>query len=132
MIIRSGEGPAPEPGRRRVAITPDGVATIHIALTTLGCPLQAEIRRRIAERLVHAQSTAALLTTFNDVDMSAVIEARDKYKDLFAKKHDIRLGFMGFFAKAACLALKDVPADPGVAELALATGSAGCGADSAR
>ncbi|RZV46512.1 MAG: dihydrolipoyllysine-residue succinyltransferase, partial [Sphingomonadaceae bacterium] len=56
------------------------------------------------------QDNAALLTTFNDVDMSAVIEARAKYKDMFAKKHDIRLGFMGFFAKAACLALKDVPA----------------------
>jgi 2-oxoglutarate dehydrogenase E2 component (dihydrolipoamide succinyltransferase) len=51
-----------------------------------------------------------MLTTFNDVDMSAVIEARNRYKDLFEKKHAVRLGFMGFFAKAACLALKDVPA----------------------
>ncbi len=67
------------------------------------------MRQTIAKRLKGAQDTAALLTTFNDVDMSAVIEARNKYKDLFAKKHDIRLGFMGFFAKAACLALKDVP-----------------------
>jgi 2-oxoglutarate dehydrogenase E2 component (dihydrolipoamide succinyltransferase) len=68
------------------------------------------MRQTIAKRLKAAQDNAALLTTFNDVDMSAVMEARDKYKDLFAKKHDIRLGFMGFFAKAACLALKDVPA----------------------
>ncbi|UOR15044.1 2-oxoglutarate dehydrogenase complex dihydrolipoyllysine-residue succinyltransferase [Qipengyuania aquimaris] len=68
------------------------------------------MRQTIAKRLKGAQENAALLTTFNDVDMSAVIEARTKYKDLFAKKHDIRLGFMGFFAKAACLALKDVPA----------------------
>jgi 2-oxoglutarate dehydrogenase E2 component (dihydrolipoamide succinyltransferase) len=68
------------------------------------------MRQTIAKRLKAAQDNAALLTTFNDVDMSAVIAARDKYKDLFAKKHDIRLGFMGFFAKAACLALKDVPA----------------------
>jgi 2-oxoglutarate dehydrogenase E2 component (dihydrolipoamide succinyltransferase) len=68
------------------------------------------MRQTIAKRLKSAQDNAALLTTFNDVDMSAVMEARDKYKDLFAKKHDIRLGFMGFFAKAACLALKDVPA----------------------
>jgi len=68
------------------------------------------MRQTIAKRLKAAQDNAAMLTTFNDVDMSAVIEARDKYKDLFAKKHDIRLGFMGFFAKAACLALKDVPA----------------------
>ena len=67
------------------------------------------MRQTIAKRLKGAQDTAALLTTFNDVDMSAVIEARGKYKDLFAKKHDIKLGFMGFFAKAACLALKDVP-----------------------
>ncbi len=67
------------------------------------------MRQTIAKRLKSAQDTAALLTTFNDVDMTAVMEARDKYKDLFAKKHDIRLGFMGFFAKAACLALKDVP-----------------------
>lgn len=68
------------------------------------------MRQTIAKRLKNAQDTAALLTTFNDVDMSAVIEARSKYKDLFEKKHGIRLGFMGFFAKAACLALKDVPA----------------------
>jgi 2-oxoglutarate dehydrogenase E2 component (dihydrolipoamide succinyltransferase) len=67
------------------------------------------MRQTIAKRLKAAQDQAALLTTFNDCDMSAVMEARDKYKDLFAKKHDIRLGFMGFFAKAACLALKDVP-----------------------
>ncbi|MGY6551649.1 MAG: 2-oxoglutarate dehydrogenase complex dihydrolipoyllysine-residue succinyltransferase [Erythrobacter sp.] len=68
------------------------------------------MRQTIAKRLKGAQDNAALLTTFNDCDMSAVMAARDKYKDLFAKKHDIRLGFMGFFAKAACLALKDVPA----------------------
>ena len=67
------------------------------------------MRQTIAKRLKGAQDNAALLTTFNDVDMSAVMEARGKYKDMFAKKHDIRLGFMGFFAKAACLALKDVP-----------------------
>jgi 2-oxoglutarate dehydrogenase E2 component (dihydrolipoamide succinyltransferase) len=68
------------------------------------------MRQTIAKRLKSAQDTAALLTTFNDCDMSAVMEARDRYKDLFAKKHSVRLGFMGFFAKAACLALKDVPA----------------------
>ncbi len=67
------------------------------------------MRQTIAKRLKSAQDNAALLTTFNDVDMTAVIEAREKYKDLFAKKHDIKLGFMGFFAKASCLALKGVP-----------------------
>ena len=67
------------------------------------------LRQTIARRLKEAQNTAAMLTTFNDVDMTAVIEARTKYKDLFEKKHGVRLGFMGFFVKAACMALKDVP-----------------------
>jgi 2-oxoglutarate dehydrogenase E2 component (dihydrolipoamide succinyltransferase) len=68
------------------------------------------LRQTIASRLKEAQNTAALLTTFNDVDMTAVMEARAKYKDLFEKKHGVRLGFMGFFVKAACMALKDIPA----------------------
>ena len=68
------------------------------------------MRQTIAKRLKSAQDNAALLTTFNDVDMSAVMAARERYKDTFAKKHDIKLGFMSFFAKAACLALKDIPA----------------------
>ena len=67
------------------------------------------LRQTIARRLKEAQNTAAMLTTFNDVDMSAVIEARARYKDMFEKKHGIRLGFMSFFAKAVVLALKDVP-----------------------
>ncbi|WP_120078164.1 2-oxoglutarate dehydrogenase complex dihydrolipoyllysine-residue succinyltransferase [Aurantiacibacter odishensis] len=68
------------------------------------------MRQTIAKRLKGAQEEAALLTTFNDCDMTAVIEAREAYKDTFAKKHGIKLGFMSFFAKAAALALKDVPA----------------------
>ncbi|MFB0611049.1 2-oxoglutarate dehydrogenase complex dihydrolipoyllysine-residue succinyltransferase [Aurantiacibacter poecillastricola] len=68
------------------------------------------MRQTIAKRLKGAQEEAALLTTFNDCDMTAVIEAREAYKDVFAKKHGIKLGFMSFFAKAAALALKDVPA----------------------
>ena len=67
------------------------------------------LRQTIARRLKEAQNTAALLTTFNDVDMTEVIAARGKYKDLFEKKHGIRLGFMGFFVKAAALAARDVP-----------------------
>ena len=70
----------------------------------------SRLRQTVAKRLKDAQNTAAMLTTFNDVDMTAVIEARNKYKDLFEKKHGVRLGFMGFFVKAACMALKDVPA----------------------
>jgi 2-oxoglutarate dehydrogenase E2 component (dihydrolipoamide succinyltransferase) len=67
------------------------------------------LRQTIAKRLKSAQETAALLTTFNDVDMSAVMAARDAYKDAFEKKHGVKLGFMSFFAKAAVLALKDIP-----------------------
>jgi len=70
----------------------------------------SRLRQTIAARLKDAQNTAALLTTFNDVDMTAVIEARARYKDLFEKKHGIRLGFMGFFVKAVALATRDVPA----------------------
>ena len=70
----------------------------------------SRLRQTIATRLKDAQNTAALLTTFNDVDMSAVMEARSKYKDLFEKKHGIRLGFMGFFVKACALAARDIPA----------------------
>ncbi len=70
----------------------------------------SRLRKRIAERLKQAQNTAAMLTTFNDVDMSAVIAERRKYRDLFEKKHGIRLGFMSFFVKAAVMALKEVPA----------------------
>jgi len=74
------------------------------------------LRQTVAKRLKEAQNTAAMLTTFNDVDMSAVIEARAKYKDLFEKKHGVRLGFMGFFVKAACQALRDIPAVNGSIE----------------
>jgi len=69
----------------------------------------SRLRLTIATRLKEAQNSAALLTTFNDVDMTAVIEARSRYKELFEKKHGIRLGFMGFFVKAVALAAKDVP-----------------------
>ena len=69
----------------------------------------SRLRQTIARRLKEAQNTAAMLTTFNDVDMSAVIDARTRYKDLFEKKHGIRLGFMAFFVKACALAAKDVP-----------------------
>ncbi len=68
------------------------------------------LRQTVARRLKEAQNTAALLTTFNDCDMSAVMATRERYKDSFEKKHGVKLGFMSFFAKAACLALKDFPA----------------------
>lgn len=108
---RKAGGAAPAP-----ATTPAPTAAPAPAMVTSASGRNSErvkmtrMRQTIAKRLKAAQDNAAMLTTFNDVDMSAVMAARDKYKDLFAKKHDIRLGFMGFFAKAACLALKDVPA----------------------
>ena len=93
--------PAPAPAPAPAASGGGERSTERVRMTRL--------RQTIAKRLKGAQEEAALLTTFNDVDMSAVIEARENYKELFAKKHDIKLGFMGFFAKASCLALKDVP-----------------------
>jgi 2-oxoglutarate dehydrogenase E2 component (dihydrolipoamide succinyltransferase) len=68
------------------------------------------LRKRIAERLKEAQNTAAMLTTFNEVDMTAVSEMRARYQDAFTRKHGIKLGFMGFFVKASIEALKAYPA----------------------
>ena len=67
------------------------------------------IRRRIAERLVQAQQNAAMLTTFNEIDMSAVMALRSEHKEAFVRKHGIKLGFMSFFIKAAIAGLRDVP-----------------------
>jgi len=69
-----------------------------------------KLRQTIARRLKDAQNTAAMLTTFNEVDMSAVMALRAKYKEIFEKKHGVKLGFMGFFTKAVCHALKEIPA----------------------
>jgi 2-oxoglutarate dehydrogenase E2 component (dihydrolipoamide succinyltransferase) len=68
------------------------------------------VRARIAERLLQAQHSAAILTTFNEVDMSRVMDVRARHKDAFEKKHGVRLGFMSFFARACTLALQEVPA----------------------
>ncbi|MEO8723734.1 MAG: 2-oxoglutarate dehydrogenase complex dihydrolipoyllysine-residue succinyltransferase [Sphingobium sp.] len=102
-------------GAKAAAPASAAALTTHATLST--GPARAEervkmtrLRQTVAKRLKTAQETAALLTTFNDVDMSAVIEARNAYKDLFEKKHGVRLGFMGFFTKAVCMALRDIPA----------------------
>ncbi|WP_028640872.1 2-oxoglutarate dehydrogenase complex dihydrolipoyllysine-residue succinyltransferase [Novosphingobium acidiphilum] len=98
------------------AAAPAPVATATVPATVAAGPGRNEervkmtrLRQTIAKRLKGAQETAALLTTFNDVDMSAVMAARNTFKDAFEKKHGIKLGFMSFFAKASCLALKDIP-----------------------
>jgi 2-oxoglutarate dehydrogenase E2 component (dihydrolipoamide succinyltransferase) len=70
----------------------------------------SRLRQRVAERLVQSQSTAAILTTFNEVNMQPVIDLRNRYKDRFEKEHGVKLGFMGFFIKAAVHALKKYPA----------------------
>ncbi len=102
---KSASAPAPAPAPAATApAAPSGDARPEERVR------MTRLRQTIARRLKEAQDTAALLTTFNDVDMTAVIEARTKYKDLFEKKHGVRLGFMGFFVKAATMALKDIPA----------------------
>jgi 2-oxoglutarate dehydrogenase E2 component (dihydrolipoamide succinyltransferase) len=100
-VMRAESAPAKSaPG----AATPanDDVREERVKMTRL--------RQTIARRLKEAQDTAAMLTTFNEVDMSAVMEMRKKYKELFEKKHGVKLGFMGFFTKAVCHALKEIPA----------------------
>jgi 2-oxoglutarate dehydrogenase E2 component (dihydrolipoamide succinyltransferase) len=69
----------------------------------------SRIRKRIAERLVQAQHTAAILTTFNEIDMTAVLGARERYKKEFEERHGVKLGFMSFFARACILALRELP-----------------------
>jgi 2-oxoglutarate dehydrogenase E2 component (dihydrolipoamide succinyltransferase) len=87
---------------------------INVDRLTSGRPEQrvpmSRLRQRVAERLVMAQSTAAILTTFNEVNMAPVMEMRKKYQDRFEKEHSVRLGFMSFFVKAAVHALKRFPA----------------------
>ncbi|MGB7158994.1 MAG: 2-oxoglutarate dehydrogenase complex dihydrolipoyllysine-residue succinyltransferase [Tepidisphaeraceae bacterium] len=83
------------------AIIDSGNGTKRVAMT--------KIRKKIAERLVQAQQTAAILTTFNEVDMQAIFDIRAKYKEKFEKLHGVGLGFMSFFARAVVLALKEFP-----------------------
>ena len=109
-VLGAAQRTAPAPAPSAPAPPPAPVSTAAPGERREERVRMTRLRQTIATRLKEAQNTAALLTTFNDVDMSAVMEARSRYKDLFEKKHNIRLGFMGFFVKAACLALKDMPA----------------------
>jgi 2-oxoglutarate dehydrogenase E2 component (dihydrolipoamide succinyltransferase) len=103
--------------RRESSSTPVPVAIQELKVpSTAGEPGREErvkmtrLRQTIARRLKDAQNTAAMLTTFNDVDMSAVMALRAQYKDLFEKRHGVKLGFMGFFVKACVQALREIPA----------------------
>jgi 2-oxoglutarate dehydrogenase E2 component (dihydrolipoamide succinyltransferase) len=102
--IERGPSAAPQPAQqmRAPSSAPDAEREERVKMTRL--------RQTIARRLKDAQNTAAMLTTFNDVDMSAVMKMRAEYKDAFEKKHGVKLGFMGFFVKACIQALKEVPA----------------------
>jgi 2-oxoglutarate dehydrogenase E2 component (dihydrolipoamide succinyltransferase) len=93
--------PAPVPAAR-TTVPDDSAREERVRMTKL--------RQTIARRLKDAQNTAAMLTTFNEVDMSEVMALRARYKDAFEKKHGAKLGFMGFFVKACVQALKEVPA----------------------
>jgi 2-oxoglutarate dehydrogenase E2 component (dihydrolipoamide succinyltransferase) len=94
--------PVPLPATARASVPDDAAREERVRLTKL--------RQTIARRLKEAQNNAAMLTTFNEVDMTEVMALRTKYKDVFEKKHGAKLGFMGFFVKACVQALKDVPA----------------------
>ena len=98
---KAAEAPAPVAPRGPIAAD-DAAREERVKMTRL--------RQTIARRLKDAQNTAAMLTTFNEVDMKPVMDLRNNYKDLFEKKHGVKLGFMGFFTKAVVHALREIPA----------------------
>lgn len=101
--IPATTAPAPTPVAMRAPVPADDEAREERVRMT-------KLRQTIARRLKDAQNTAAMLTTFNEVDMGPVMDLRKQYKELFEKKHGVKLGFMGFFVKAVCHALKEIPA----------------------
>ncbi|WP_368517926.1 2-oxoglutarate dehydrogenase complex dihydrolipoyllysine-residue succinyltransferase [Rhizobium sp.] len=105
-VAKAASAPAAAPAAPIAARAPTAVEDVNreerVKMTRL--------RQTIAKRLKDAQNTAAMLTTYNEVDMKAVMDLRNKYKDIFEKKHGVKLGFMGFFTKAVTHALKELPA----------------------
>lgn len=102
VLKAAAPAPEPAPAAPRVPVAADDSAREERVKMT-------RLRQTIARRLKEAQNTAAMLTTYNEVDMSAIMALRNEYKDLFLKKHGVKLGFMSFFTKACCHALKEVP-----------------------
>jgi len=107
--------PAPSPQPAAPSPQDSALSTQHSAPSTPHSDDERRVpmtylRQRIAERLVQAQHTAAILTTFNEIDMTAILDLRARHKERFAEKHGVGLGFMSFFARACILALRDVPA----------------------
>ena len=122
-VSRPAAVPAPRaaaaPSTTPVAYAPPAMPAAPLPMRAPSVPNDAareervrmtRLRQTIARRLKDAQNNAAMLTTFNDVDMSAVMKLRAEYKDLFEKRHGVKLGFMGFFVKACLTALKEIPA----------------------
>ena len=101
-VSAPAQAPATPAAPRPVSSADDAAREERVKMTRL--------RQTIARRLKDAQNTAAMLTTYNEVDMKAVMDLRNKYKDIFEKKHGVKLGFMGFFTKAVTHALKELPA----------------------
>jgi 2-oxoglutarate dehydrogenase E2 component (dihydrolipoamide succinyltransferase) len=101
-VAKPAATPAPQPVSVPAVAAAAAGAEERVKMTRL--------RATIARRLKEAQNTAAMLTTFNEVDMTTVMALRNQYKDVFEKKHGVKLGFMSFFVKAAVQALKDIPA----------------------
>jgi 2-oxoglutarate dehydrogenase E2 component (dihydrolipoamide succinyltransferase) len=130
MMAQSGVTVAAGTGKRGQVLKGDVINAINAGATATPAPATASVRapssagdearedrvrmtrlrQTIARRLKDAQNTAAMLTTYNEVDMGPVMELRKTYKDIFEKKHGVKLGFMGFFTKAVTHALKEVPA----------------------
>jgi 2-oxoglutarate dehydrogenase E2 component (dihydrolipoamide succinyltransferase) len=102
--VMRAQAPAPAPAAARRESPSEGAGAAREEVVPM-----TPFRRRIAERLVQSQQTAALLTTFNEVDMSAVMALRKEYQEVFSEKYGIKLGFMSFFVKAAVDALKLIP-----------------------
>ena len=102
-VLKAATAPAaPAPAAPRAPVAADDSSREERVKMT-------RLRQTIARRLKESQNTAAMLTTYNEVDMTAVMSLRNEYKDLFLKKHGVKLGFMSFFTKACCHALREVP-----------------------
>ncbi|KAF5310824.1 hypothetical protein D9619_008022 [Psilocybe cf. subviscida] len=111
----STKKPEPKPKQEGVPKKEEKIAPAPTAAAPAGSRNETRVkmnrmRLRIAERLKQSQNAAASLTTFNEIDMSALVAMRKKYKDSVLKEHDVKLGFMSFFARASALALKEIPA----------------------
>ncbi len=109
VIAAISKGPAAPAAPASVPAAPRPVSSADDASREERVKM-TRLRQTIAKRLKDAQNTAAMLTTYNEVDMKAVMDLRNRYKDVFEKKHGVKLGFMGFFTKAVTHALKELPA----------------------